>query len=524
MARDIKLMKQIIILFFALCLPQTALAHAQLRDTVPAAQELLNTEPDQIILNFSEPVAPTMFRWFGPDGKIVEGIAEARDQQIVVAAPEGLIEGTRLLSWRVVSADGHPVGGSLAFSVGFETAIPTVTTSSGAGALPVVLRAVVFVALALSAGGAGFAAIVLRAPLTGFPLSVQHFGAAAAVVAAVLLIGAQGLDVYSLPVKDLLSLRPWQAGLESPFARSGLLVVLASTAVNFSNRNGRLISAAGLAAFALGAAAIAVAGHALTADPAWAALGLVFLHSLSLLFWIGALVPLFCLVQTHLAGQVLARFSVVAIGAVALLAVTGTGMAWLQSASLDALITSDYGRLLAVKLGLFSLLLALAAVNKLRLTPAVTAGVPGSVPAIRGSIGIEILLTALILLAAASFRMTPPPRAYDSFAESLEMHIHGPTAFAVLTLDPGKTGVNEIGIDLREADGDPLTAQELHIAISRSDAALEPVRMDATRDESGNWTVPPVLLPIAGEWIVSLQILVSDFEKVTLTGSETLEE
>lgn len=518
------LMQRLVILLLAVLLPQTVLAHAQLRETEPAAHVLLDMEPAEVLLEFSEPVAPTAFRWFGPDGEVVEGRAEARDRQIVVAAPEGLNEGTRLLSWRVVSADGHPIGGSLVFSVGRRSEPPVAAARERVGIIAVALRAAVFVGLALGAGGAGFAAIVLGRPLAGPTRVTQQAGSVAAGLLALLSIGVQGLDLFDLPVLALLTLEPWRAGLQSPLAWSCLFVVLAGAAVILSGRIRRGAAATQLTAFGFGAGSIAIAGHALTADPAWLAQVLAFLHALALLFWIGALVPLLWLVPTPQAGGILSRFSSVAIGAVGVLVVTGSGLAWLQSRSFGALAASDYGRLLGVKLVLFALLLALAAWNRLRLTSAVTAGAVRAVATMRSSIRMEICLAVLILIAAAGFRLTPPPRTVDVAVSGIGLHLHDPAAMALVRVEPGSVGANEITIDLSNADGAPLAARGMEIFFSRSDGALEPIRVTAESVGGGRWSAPFVLLPLAGEWKISLRILVSDFEQITLTGSANLED
>ncbi|MCG5482007.1 MAG: copper resistance protein CopC, partial [Ensifer alkalisoli] len=41
-----------------------------------------------------------------------------------MGAPTGLGRGTHVLSWRVISADGHPVGGSVVFSISEADAAP----------------------------------------------------------------------------------------------------------------------------------------------------------------------------------------------------------------------------------------------------------------------------------------------------------------------------------------------------------------------------------------------------------------
>ena len=68
-----------------------------------------------------EPVAPLVLRLIGPDGA-EQQVAVKQDGAALAVFPSGeLRRGTHLLSWRVVSADGHPIGGTVIFSVGDAT-------------------------------------------------------------------------------------------------------------------------------------------------------------------------------------------------------------------------------------------------------------------------------------------------------------------------------------------------------------------------------------------------------------------
>ncbi|MFN6978485.1 MAG: copper resistance protein CopC, partial [Gemmobacter sp.] len=105
-----------------LCLaPLQVWAHAQLRSAAPAAGAILDAPPAEIVLTFNEPVAPLQARLFGPDGAARDAPARAEGASLIVTLPPALAQGTHALSWRVVSDDGHPVGGTHVFSVGVET-------------------------------------------------------------------------------------------------------------------------------------------------------------------------------------------------------------------------------------------------------------------------------------------------------------------------------------------------------------------------------------------------------------------
>jgi putative copper export protein/mono/diheme cytochrome c family protein len=103
------------------------------------------------------------------------------------------------------------------------------------------------------------------------------------------------------------------------------------------------------------------------------------LHLLAGGVWIGNLVPLALLLATahrqrgadwaQTARTATLRFSMMGIVCVATLAVTGIVNSLVLAGSLAALLGTEYGRILLLKICLFTVMLALAATNRLRLTP-----------------------------------------------------------------------------------------------------------------------------------------------------------
>ncbi|SEB09756.1 copper transport protein [Rubrimonas cliftonensis] len=88
-------------------------------------------------------------------------------------------------------------------------------------------------------------------------------------------------------------------------------------------------------------------------------------------------------------------------------------------------------------------MVALAGLNRWRLTPAITAGAAPAARAFRRYAAAEIALRHGVLALAASFRLTPPPRALaEAAAPPLALHLHGPAAMADLTLHPARDGAN----------------------------------------------------------------------------------
>ncbi len=125
---------------------------------------------------------------------------------------------------------------------------------------------------------------------------------------------------------------------------------------------------AGLAAGFLGS--LAWTGHAVGGDPAEDALrvGADVAHLLAAGAWLGALPALVselgCSNSPRLAAAIAGRFSTLGVASVGVLTATGLVNAWYQIGGIPALVGTDYGRLLIVKLALFVAMLGLATVNR----------------------------------------------------------------------------------------------------------------------------------------------------------------
>ena len=133
--------------------------------------------------------------------------------------------------------------------------------------------------------------------------------------------------------------------------------------------------AAGIALAAV--ASLALAGHAAAATPATGA-GDV-LHLLLAALWLGGLIPLAGLLRSLARDPAAAakvgtplcrRFSTLGMICVGGLVLTGVLNAWSLVGSIPGLVGTAYGRLLLLKIALFLAMIALAAVNRQLLTPA----------------------------------------------------------------------------------------------------------------------------------------------------------
>ncbi|TIM62909.1 MAG: copper resistance protein CopC, partial [Mesorhizobium sp.] len=102
--------------------------------TEPTDGAVLAQSPAQFSLTFSEPVSPLMLTLVRPDGTPVPLTSfRLNGQTLDIDNPQRLGSGTHVLSWRVISADGHPVGGSVLFSIGAPSAAPAVAEAVDRG-------------------------------------------------------------------------------------------------------------------------------------------------------------------------------------------------------------------------------------------------------------------------------------------------------------------------------------------------------------------------------------------------------
>lgn len=111
-----------------------ALAHAQLLSSDPEDGATLPTA-DQVVLTFNEDVNPDFVQIVvtGPEGSLT--LDPAVVEGAVVTQPmTPLSTGVHTLTYRVVSADGHPVSGAIGFTL---TDVPAPgTASAGATEAP----------------------------------------------------------------------------------------------------------------------------------------------------------------------------------------------------------------------------------------------------------------------------------------------------------------------------------------------------------------------------------------------------
>jgi putative copper resistance protein D len=156
--------------------------------------------------------------------------------------------------------------------------------------------------------------------------------------------------------------------------------------------------------------AFTLVGHTSVTPHRLAAAGLLTLHLLVVAFWLGALWPLYLVAkqeQPAVTVRVIDSFSLAAAWVVPLILLAGVGLTAVLVPSL-AVFWQPYGQLLLVKVSLFAVLMAMAAVNKWRFGPACA---EGNTAAFERTVVIEYVLICVVLAVTAALTTFYSPEA-----------------------------------------------------------------------------------------------------------------
>jgi copper resistance protein D len=301
---------------------------------------------------------------------------------------------------------------------------------SAAGAPLVATRAVHFAATAITAGNILFrtviAAPVLHVDATvaaAFQTRAQWvswFGLAIAVISGAVWLLLQSASMSGLSLEDALTadvlstvINETQFG-EVMIVRAGLAICVAAC---LAYDRATIAQWLGLMASLGFAVSLAWTGHAGATVGAMGYLHLVAdaLHLIAAAAWLGGLVPLLLLLGAArrnnaipLASEAVGRFSTLGIISVTALMLSGLINSAILVGSFRALMTTSYGQLLLLKLALFAVMLALAAVNRLLLLPQLAEPGAGGLRRLARNSAIELALGLAIFAIVGLLGMLHP--------------------------------------------------------------------------------------------------------------------
>ena len=389
-----------------------AWGHAAFLESQPEAGTRVEAGPGQITLTFTEPLNERLSEAtlvnVETGEEVPAPLVTVEESELVLQPKARLERAPYRVDWHTVSTvDGHALEGS--FSFGVQTAPASVAHSleqspmARDGWLRIGARAVFYTAILFFAGGLFTAALLSRRRPAAWLLpegvagSLQALGASptalterawrrtrdagwvaasAAATMAILEAGDAGGSRGLGGLGDFLLTN--EAGLARVAALVAVLVAVVLA---------RRLPVAASSWLALGFLAIALGGHANSADPRWLAVATDWIHLLAAGVWVGGIAQIALTwlplvrrgdpaLQREAARSVLPRFGRLALPAFLVVAATGSTNAIIQLGRPAALWETAYGRVLAVKIALVGLIALASYLHAFRLRPRLAAANP----------------------------------------------------------------------------------------------------------------------------------------------------
>ncbi|MFC0213928.1 copper resistance CopC/CopD family protein [Paenibacillus chartarius] len=447
----------LLLTLLAIAAPLRVSAHASLVTAVPEPNTRLAEPPPSITLTFNERLDAGLFyiKVYNEDGDSVTNAAAVMtaDQTGVSLPLPKLPEGAYLVSYHVISADGHPVSGSypLAIGPGSPEAAITVPSNPASGghahgfsdgfgvekAGKFLSRGIYFAALLAAAGWAFW----IHLASSGTPTAVQ---------------AAAG--------ESRQSWRTWTTNTLRVHVIA-LLFLIATHAPDYVGEGGwdevvQLFTSTSIglnwvASFALGLIGLVVVGRSRYLDIAWAAALLLvkslsghanaasaqpwpivadYVHLLGAAVWVGGMWAVLASLNIDRSTTMglLRRFSPAALMSIVLLTVTGIISTVLYVPKLSYLLYAEWGYTLIAKIVLVAAVVIVAAFLRFRIRST------DDPMRVKRLLTAEVSLIAAILLAVGVLTYLPPKPQNEPFY----WHKMGPPLHVTATITPNVPGAD----------------------------------------------------------------------------------
>jgi len=513
-----------------------ASAHATLEQSTPSNGSRVENAPKQIVLQFSERVEVALggVRVFDATGRRVDhgtithpnGVGS----RVAIFLPK-LKGGGYVVTWRVISADSHPVQGAFTFTVGDAAPAKAAEvagllgSSRGSRAVGVaygVGRGIAFAAMLTLLGAVAFVALVWPAGAT--QPRVRRIAVVSLVVLAVASLAnlaLQGGYAAGLTFGDSLSVSVLRGVLRTRFGhvyevRFLLLAVMAALVALMARRAAWWRWAVVIVGVGI-AATPGFAGHAAQGTNEPYALIADVVHVSAAAMWVGGLVVLLAVVLPTVAFDestvVVRGFSRNALYAVSVIVATGVFQAWRQIGSVEALKTTPYGKLVVVKTLLVAAVLCIAYASR---TIVQRRWSPESVRTLRRSVSVEAVIAVGVLAITSLLVNAVPAKTLVTKAPSGELT--GKAMLIDYTATPGRAGPNEIHLYALTKTGQPQPVVEMTLTLALPGRGIAPIDVPLQNAGPGHFQSLNFEVPFAGQWKMQVTARTSDIDEEVLSG------
>ncbi|EAH4442062.1 copper resistance CopC/CopD family protein [Listeria innocua] len=525
----------ILIVLYILIVPvQHVSAHAYLENSNPADQSHIKTAPEKVTLVFNEEIEADfpLIEVKDSSGKRVEtgktAVSKKNDHMVEASLPAELKADVYSVSWRVVSADGHAVSGVISFKLGDTKAtFQNTEVPSNAFDLQIssVQKAILYIGFSLFIGMLVFGLGLyprkeqLTAKITTRLKKIIWFALAFLGIALLMQLFVQTSITTGVSISESFQPDKLAAFLTTKTGYiwlseliSWLVLVIFTVIMVRKNKQWSwfaLLTESALIGYLIFAKA--QNGHAAASADKIVSITADMLHMIAASVWVGGiLVLLFVLPKTGKAREIWSRFAIVAIIAVASILVSGLLMAVMNIGQMSNLFTTNYGKILLFKIGLF-LLMALLGLGHYIYLKLKNKKLPFKTILIELIIGTIILIVASVLTNV----QTPPPPAPKAFDETITAE--GENAKINLRVEPATVGQNQFIITFTSADGATKTDFEQVTITTKSTKTDEKATFQAKLANENQYFAEGLYINQTGKWEITVHGLTKDFTDINQT-------
>lgn len=549
-----------------------ALAHAELASTSPARDARLEEAPAEVTLEFTGAVSvgSGYARVLAAGGERVDtGDPSAGGSTVTIPLRDDVADASYIVTYRVLSADSHPISGAYAFVVGDGELVPAVSGAAGEATDPMV-------AVALPAARwLGFAGVILAVGvpvllLTCWPAGwterrmhrLTSAGLVGLVVGAGLTFLLQGSYAAGQGLSGMVDAELVSSTASSTYGMTLLLRIAAAAALagvlaRVRRRLGPtvpLLVTGGASALAV-IVTFAAVGHPVAGPWPPLAVASSAVHVAAMAVWLGGLTALLAGVlrggtAARDVARVLPVYSRLAFGAVAALVVTGVVQSIREVGTPTALFGTTYGRLLLAKLAVVLLVLAAAGVSRVwvqqhlghpprvsrrRVTAHAFAARPddalveaaeartetstAEVRLLRRSVLVELLLAVAVLGVTAVLVGTPPARATVTEPVDVTLPLDGGAGTAPgsvqVSVSPAATGPNTLHVYYFDESGRLAQPEDIRVTLTEAEQETGPLEVDMVPGGPGHSIGDGMDIPTAGSWTLTVSIRLDEFSVAT---------
>ncbi|MED1738837.1 copper resistance protein CopC [Bacillus swezeyi] len=514
-------------------LPKAAFAHAYIVNSAPAENQELKKAPDQMKIEFNEAIQEGFHSITvrNSSGERVDSGKTQIDPQnpkiMTVKLNNNLKDDIYSAEWRAVSADGHPVSGTIPFSIGnIQGGLPK-DQQSGSANLPsadtVIERALLYTGFSLFMGAVLFQ-LVWHRPENGWPQNRRR-RVQRVMKLALLFIGAAIIIQLPLQTKTNAGVS-WAEAFQPGLLKETLLhttggmlwminIALITLLAVFSLKTGRLNGIAGMILIMGLLFVKSLSGHAAATSYSYMTTAMDFIHLTAASVWTGGLAAIVLFFgkdwlkpdKDHIWATI-RRFSPWALGSAGMLVFSGLLNSFFIVHTLNNLLETHYGKTLLMKSALVLMMIGFGAFHYVRFRKK---------PKNSGrTIKAEWAIGLLILLTTAVFTNIPSPPAPlpQPFNETKQL-TDGETLS--LRISPNMPGSNTFEVIVRGRNGVVIKdIQKIDLTVSKTGLFGDSKESTFTlsKNEKGVFQSKNLNLNEEGIWKIRVHGLTASFDEI----------